>query len=173
MCLQNKAVVCLPTSTKVLTNVQLPITCFFFLFLFSDPQKWSMFCYFFQILRDQQKKLNNSFTACSADPVVILSGHWLCCPHIHFPPRFPVYHLVVFFYPCMLNSVCLRTKFCEKFFISKVWIVERLGMVYLYCAISINSAGPVTRYSPAEILVSARRQNGRDSMFFSAHREDF
>ena len=42
-----------------------------------------------------------------------------------------------------------------------------------YCAISINSTGPVTRDSPAEILVSARPQNGRDSMFFSAHREDF
>ena len=42
-----------------------------------------------------------------------------------------------------------------------------------YCAISINSAGPVTRDSPAEILVSARRQNGRDSMFFSADRQDF
>ena len=38
--------------------------------------------------------------------------------------------------------------------------------IYIYCAISINSAGPVTRDSPAEILVSARRQNVRDSMFF-------
>ena len=35
-----------------------------------------------------------------------------------------------------------------------------------YCAISINSAGPVTRDSPAEILVSARHQIGRDSKFF-------
>ena len=42
-----------------------------------------------------------------------------------------------------------------------------------YCAISINLAGPVTHDSPAEILVSARCQNGCDSMFFSAHREDF
>ena len=50
------------------------------------------------------------------------------------------------------------------------WIQERGGE---YCAISINSAGPVTRDSPAEILVSARRQNGRDSMFFLAHMEDF
>ena len=40
------------------------------------------------------------------------------------------------------------------------------GNMYTYCAISINSAGPVTRDSPAEILVLARRQNGRDSMFF-------
>ena len=31
----------------------------------------------------------------------------------------------------------------------------------------------MTRDSPAEILVSARRQNGRDSMFFLAHRVDF
>lgn len=44
-----------------------------------------MLCSFFQISRDQRKKWNSSFTACSTDPVVILSGHWLCRLHIHFP----------------------------------------------------------------------------------------
>jgi hypothetical protein len=37
-----------------------------------------------------------------------------------------------------------------------------------YCPISINSAGPVTRDAPAEILVSADAKNGRDLPFFSA-----
>jgi len=35
-----------------------------------------------------------------------------------------------------------------------------------YCTISINSAGIVTRDMPAEILVSAGTQSGRDIGFF-------
>ena len=42
-----------------------------------------------------------------------------------------------------------------------------------YCAISINSAGHVTRYMPAEILNSAHGGNGRYKHFFSAHFYDF
>jgi hypothetical protein len=38
----------------------------------------------------------------------------------------------------------------------------------MYCPISINSAGPVTRDGPAEILVSADARNGRDITFFLA-----
>jgi hypothetical protein len=34
-------------------------------------------------------------------------------------------------------------------------------------------AGPMTCDSPAKILVSAARQNGHDSMIFSADRVDF
>ena len=66
---------------------------------------------------------------------------------------------------------------------SRSWVINLVCLLVRNCsrpsggsdglAISINSAGPVTRDSPAENLVSARRQNGRDSMFFSAHREDF
>ena len=37
-----------------------------------------------------------------------------------------------------------------------------------YCAISINSAGHVTRYMPAEILNSAHGGNDRYIPFFSA-----
>jgi hypothetical protein len=37
-----------------------------------------------------------------------------------------------------------------------------------YCPISINSAAPVTRDTPAEILVSADARNGRDIIFFPA-----
>ena len=37
-----------------------------------------------------------------------------------------------------------------------------------YCAISINSAGHVTRYMPAEILNSAHGGNDRYMHFFSA-----
>jgi hypothetical protein len=40
-------------------------------------------------------------------------------------------------------------------------------MKHTYCAISINSAAPVTRDMPAEILVSADAENGRDVPFFS------
>jgi hypothetical protein len=35
-----------------------------------------------------------------------------------------------------------------------------------YCTISINSAGPVTRDGPAEILVSATSQSCRDMLKF-------
>ena len=64
-----------------------------------------------------------------------------------------------------------ETKISDK--VSHVTPLSELNEMVQYCAISINSAGPVTRDSPAEILVSARRQNGHDSMFFSADREDF
>ena len=36
----------------------------------------------------------------------------------------------------------------------------------LYCAISINSAGLVTRYTPAEFLISAPHKNARYIRFF-------
>jgi len=39
---------------------------------------------------------------------------------------------------------------------------------YDYCSISFNSAGPVTRYRPAEILVSALSEFGRDKARNSA-----
>ena len=37
---------------------------------------------------------------------------------------------------------------------------------YVYCAISINSAGLVTRYTPAEFLISAPHKNARYIRFF-------
>jgi hypothetical protein len=40
--------------------------------------------------------------------------------------------------------------------------------LFKYCPISINSAAPVTRDTPAEILVSADARNGRDIIFFPA-----
>ena len=42
-----------------------------------------------------------------------------------------------------------------------------------YCTISINSAGHVTRYMPAEILNSAHGGNDRYIQFFSADFYDF
>ena len=38
----------------------------------------------------------------------------------------------------------------------------------VYCSISFNSAGPVTRYRPAEILISALSEFGRDKARNSA-----
>jgi hypothetical protein len=42
------------------------------------------------------------------------------------------------------------------------------GVYREYCPISINSAAPMTRDTPAKILVSADARNGRDIIFFPA-----
>jgi len=42
------------------------------------------------------------------------------------------------------------------------WRNDQIGGGFEYCTISFNSAGPVTRDGPAEILVSATSQSWRD-----------
>jgi hypothetical protein len=59
-----------------------------------------------------------------------------------------------------------------KFKPPKLDCIWKLNVLYYeknyYCTISINSAGPVTRDGPAEILVSASSQSRRDMPEFSA-----
>ena len=63
-------------------------------------------------------------------------------------------------YPILYLVLIMRTIYACWFDFNNSW------PAWPYCAISINSAGPVTRDSPAEILVSARRQMAVTACFF-------
>ena len=70
------------------------------------------------------------------------------------------------------DSLLNTTGFCDSSVHNLVVVAGNSHSLY-YCAISINSAGHVTRYMPAEILNSAHGGNDRYKYFFSADFYDF
>ena len=62
---------------------------------------------------------------------------------------------------CRCCRLCCCSSCCNDFV---MWHIPW----HAYCTISVNSAWHVTRYMPAENLISAPRRNGRYHPFFSA-----
>jgi hypothetical protein len=71
--------------------------------------------------------------------------------------------IIVAIFRACICLVILQKAVHNRFFLLRQ---EHISALCAYCTISFNSAGPVTRDGPAEILVSATSQNRRDKPKF-------